>query len=134
MFASAFSKSQFCHSIAIFAVAAALGSTPSIAEDAPPASQASPEVYKVLAENDQFRVMEATWQPGQEDAFHSHAADRVVLYQNDCELQVTNGDGSQRIGKPVAGKVRVISGKPVASHKAKNIGANVCVIRFVEMK
>ena len=134
MFASILSKSQFCHSIAIFSVPAALGSTPSIAEDAPPASQASPEVYKVLAENDQFRVMEATWQPGQEDTLHSHPADRVVLYQNDCELQITNGDGSQRIGKPAAGKVRVITGKPVASHKAKNIGANVCVIRFVEMK
>ena len=134
MFGSILSKSQFCHSIAIFAVAAALGSTPSIAEDAPPASEASPEVYKVLTENDQFRVIEATWQPGQEDKRHSHPADRVSLYQTDCELQLTNADGSQRVAKPKAGTARAISGKPVASHSAKNVGADVCIIHIVELK
>ncbi len=100
----------------------------------PPAHVASPDVYKVLAENDQFRVIEATWQPGQEDNYHSHPADRVSLYQTDCTLRLTNIDGSTRIGKPKAGTAKARTGKPVKSHKAKNIGDQVCVIRIVELK
>ena len=103
-------------------------------EDAPTAPVASPGIYKVLAENDQFRVIEATWQPGQEDNFHSHPADRVSLYQTNCTLQLTNSDGTSRIGKPKAGAAKARTGKPVKSHKAKNIGDQVCVVRIVELK
>lgn len=103
-------------------------------ENAPPAHIASPDVYKVLTENDQFRVLEATWQPGQEDNYHSHPADRVSLYQTDCTLQLTSFDGSTRIGKPVGGTARARTGKPVKSHKAKNIGDQVCIVRIVELK
>ncbi len=103
-------------------------------ENAPPAHVASPDVYKILAENDQFRVIEATWQPGQEDSYHSHPADRVSLYKTDCTLRLTNFDGSTRIGKPKAGTAKARTGKPVKSHKAKNIGDQVCIVRIVELK
>ena len=103
-------------------------------EDTPTAPEASPEIYKVLAENDQFRVIEATWQPGQEDNFHSHPADRVSLYQTNCKLQLTNFDGTSRVGKPKAGTAKARTGKPVKSHKAKNIGDRICIIRIVELK
>ena len=103
-------------------------------DNAPPAHVASPEVYRILAENDQFRVIEATWQPGQEDNFHSHTPDRVSLYQTDCTLRLTNADGSSRVGKPKAGTAKARTGKPVKSHKAKNLGDQVCVIRIVELK
>ncbi len=56
------------------------------AECAPTAPEASPDIYTILAENDQFRVIEAIWQPVQEDNFHSHPADRVSLYQTNCKL------------------------------------------------
>ena len=109
--------------------------TSSIAADnAPTANMASPGIYEVLAENDQFRVIEATWQPGQEDNFHSHPADRVSLYRTDCKLQLTSTDGSSRIAEPKAGTAKARTGKPVKSHKAKNIGDQVCVIRIVELK
>ncbi len=104
------------------------------AQDAPSAHIASPEVYKILAENEQFRVIEAIWQPGQEDDFHSHPANRVSLYQTNCKLQLTNFGGSSRVGKPKAGTARVRTGKPVKSHKAKNIGDQICIIRIVELK
>lgn len=119
---------------AIMACSIALGAAPSIAEDVPTAPEASPDVYKILAENDQFRVIEATWQPGQEDNFHSHPADRVSLYQTDCKLRLTKPDGTYRDANPKAGKAKARTGKPVKSHKAKNIGDNVCVIRIVELK
>jgi hypothetical protein len=103
-------------------------------DNAPPAHVASPEVYKILAENDQFRVIEAIWQPGQEDNYHSHTPDRVSLYQTDCTLKLTNADGSSRVGKPKAGTAKARTGKPVKSHKAKNLGDQVCIIRIVELK
>ena len=104
------------------------------AQDAPPAYEASPEVYKIIAENEQFRVIEATWQPGQEDEFHSHPPDRVHLYRTNCELQITNPDGSQRVAKPKVEMANIRTGKPVASHKAKNVGSEVCIIRIIELK
>lgn len=36
-----------------------------LAKDAPPSYKAFPEVYKLVGESDQFRVIEATWKPGQ---------------------------------------------------------------------
>lgn len=111
-----------------------LGTAPVAAGGAPSADKASPDVYKVLAENAQFRVLEATWQPGQEDNFHSHPGDRVSLIQTNCKLRLTKPDGSYRDAKPKAGKVVVRTGKPVKSHKAKNMGDKVCVIRIVELK
>ena len=103
-------------------------------DTAPPAHVASPEVYRILAENDQFRVIEATWQPGQEDDYHSHTPDRVSLYQTDCKLRLTNSDGSSRVAEPRAGTAKARSGKPVKSHKAKNLGDEICIIRIVELK
>jgi hypothetical protein len=74
-------------------------------------------------------VIEETWQPGQEENYHSHLADRASLYQTDCTLRLTNIDGISRVAKPKAG-----TGKPVKSHRAKNLGDQVCIIRIVELK
>jgi hypothetical protein len=124
----------FCLGVVASAIALFLAAQPSFAQDAPIASVTSPEVYKVIAENDQFRVLEARWQPGQEDNFHSHPADRVSLYETDCMLRLTKPDGSSRVAKPKGGTARARTGKPVKSHKAKNVGDKVCVIRIVELK
>jgi hypothetical protein len=111
-----------------------LGTGLSYAENAPPASEVSPEVYKIRAETDQWRVMEATWQPGQEDKFHYHTADRVSIFQTDCELRLSKPDGTYKDVSPKAGKAKARTGLPVASHKAKNIGDKVCTIIIVELK
>ena len=104
------------------------------AESAPTGPEASPGVYKVLAESDQWLVIEGTWQPGQEDSHHSHAADRVSLYMTDCQLRLTNPDGTFRDANPKAGTAKVRTGKPVASHSVKNTGDDVCIIKIVELK
>ena len=112
----------------------AVNATPTAAGEVPTGPEASPEVYKILAENDQWRVIEATWQPGQEDEFHFHPGDRVSLYQTDCALRLTNADGTYRDANPKAGKAKARTGKVVKSHKAKNIGDKVCIIQIVELK
>ncbi len=47
---------------------AMLGATGlAIAQTVPHSLIASPEIYKVIAENEQYRVIEVTWKPGQRD-------------------------------------------------------------------
>ncbi len=118
----------------ILALPIAFGTAASAAENAPSAPEASPDVYKVLAENDQWRVIEATWQPGKEDNFHSHPADRVSLYITDCKLRLSKPDGTYKDVNPKAGTAKARTGKPVTAHKAKNLGDEVCIIQIVELK
>ena len=105
-----------------------------LAGDAPWAGKGSPEVYKVLAENDQMVITEAIWAPGQEDKPHSHYDDRASIYLTDCSLRIFKSDGTHRDASPKAGKAKVRTGKPVSSHYAKNMGDKVCKILFVELK
>ena len=125
-------KYQFGAAILMFSMT--FGTLSIAAEVAPPGSEASPDVYKVLAENDQWRVLEATWQPGQEDNMHSHPGDRVSLYITDCSLRLTKPDGTFRDATPKAGTAKARTGKPVAAHRVKNTGDEVCVIKIVELK
>ena len=81
-----------------------LGAGLSFAKNEPPGPEVSPEVYKIRAENDQWRAMEATWQPGQEDNFHYHPGDRVSIFQTDCKLRLTKPDGTYKDVNPKAGK------------------------------
>ena len=111
-----------------------LAMSAAVAANAPPANEASPGVYKLLAENAQWRVLEATWQPGQEDNFHSHPGDRVSLFQTDCKLRLIKPDGTYKDVFPKAGTAKVRTGKPVMAHKAKNIGDKACTLRIVELK
>ena len=120
--------------VGVLAVTLVLGAGLSFAKNEPPGPEVSPEVYKIRAENDQWRVMEATWQPGQEDIFHYHPGDRVSLIQTDCNLRLTKPDGTFIEKSPKAGKAVARTGKPVASHKAKNIGDKVCTVIIVELK
>ena len=46
---------------------------------------ASPDVYVVRGENDQYRIVQATWKPGQRDQFHSHPAMSWV-WVTDCSF------------------------------------------------
>jgi len=111
-----------------------LGGGSALAADAPVASVASPGVYKTIAENDEWRVLQGTWQPGQEDNFHSHTADRVSIFDMDCDLRLIKPDGSFKDVHPKAGKAKVRTGKPMSSHKAKNIGSKPCSLWIVELK
>lgn len=89
---------------------------------------ASPDVYKVIAQNEQNLVIEITWKPGQRDQFHSHPASGVY-YLNDCNLRWHAPDGSSRDFAIPAG--RAFAQAPVTSHSMENIGKSECrVIQF----
>ncbi len=112
----------------------ALASMPLVgqAEDAPLANVAEPGVYKLVAEDDNFRVLVMTWQPGQKDAFHSHTPN-AVYHLTDCERKIFRPDGT--IGKEGSYKAgSVVLQKSVSSHSFQNVSDHVCQSVMVERK
>jgi len=103
-----------------------------IAQDAPLSYKAAPEVYKLLGENDQFRVIHQSIKPGHRDAWHSHSA--LVSYRlTDCTTRLHYPDGKTTGGQPrKAGEVGFLPAQP--SHSLENIGTNVCEGLIIERK
>ncbi len=93
--------------------------------------EASPDIYKVLAENEMMRVVLGTWQPGQRDNWHGHPA-TAVYYVTDCHVRAFFPDGSSRDIQRIGSTGRARS-RPVTSHSIQNIGEEVCQILLVEI-
>jgi len=104
----------------------------SYAQDAPLSHVADAGVYKVLAENEQFRVVLATWKPGQRDAHHSHPANAVYRL-TDCDVRAYGTDNEVvASSQPKAGSVNLQA--PIPSHSLENVGSAVCQMVIVERK
>ncbi|MGB6797937.1 MAG: hypothetical protein WBE48_15590 [Xanthobacteraceae bacterium] len=122
-------KNKFVLGLAIL-IAAPLAAA--LAQSAPPTYQADPSVYKVIFEDQNFRVITGTWAPGVTDKPHSHPVPSVAYALNDCTLQLTSADGKTVTIAPKAGTVNAA---PVtASHTAHNMGPLECRTVFVERK
>ena len=93
--------------------------------------EASPDIYKVLAENEMMRVVLATWEPGARDNWHGHPA-TAVYYVTDCHVRAFFPDGSSRDIQRIGGTGRARS-RPVTSHSIQNIGSEQCRILLVEV-
>lgn len=61
---------------ALFALAV-LASGSALAQGLPRSFEASPDIYKVIAEDTRYRIIAVTWKPGQRDQLHSHPASAV---------------------------------------------------------
>jgi len=105
-----------------------------IAQDAPPSHVAAPDVYKLIFEDQDFRVILGTWKKGVRDKFHSHPAQRVGYRITDCALRIHTKDGKSRDASPKAGTAVGGQGRKVSAHSAENIGPGECRILFVEKK
>jgi quercetin dioxygenase-like cupin family protein len=101
------------------------------AQNAPPTYQADPDVYKVIFEDQNFRVIAATWKAGQTDKPHSHPAGSIAYALADCTLKLTAGDKSIEL-HPKTGVVTAVP--PTASHTATNVGPSDCRTIFIEKK
>ncbi len=112
---------------AILAASAAWAQPPAT----PPGFVASPEVYKVIAESDKYRIIEVTWKAGQKDKPHSHP-DAGVYNLTNCTTRNTLGNGQVREGTYPAGAARVNG--PIASHTIENIGKADCKVLMFEPK
>jgi quercetin dioxygenase-like cupin family protein len=102
------------------------------AQNAPPTYQADPDVYKVIFEDQNFRVITATWKAGATDKPHSHPVPSVNYTLMDCSLVLTEANGATRNINPKVGSVATV---PItASHTAHNVGTSDCRSIFVERK
>ena len=117
---------------ASFAVLAAVSSSAVQAQWSPPSYQADPAVYKLIFEDARFRIIVATWKPGQGDKPHAHLAPTVVYSLTNCILKLTSANGETRIVKNRAG--HAMSVPFTTSHVAQNIGPSACRVLFVENK
>lgn len=102
------------------------------AQGVPPSYKASPDVYKLIAENEQFRVIQATWKPGQRDAWHSHAGALVAYRLSDCKSRIHTPDGKYQDRNGKAGEVTF--NPVIASHSFENVGTTECKSLLVERK
>lgn len=101
------------------------------AQDEPLSYKASPEAYKLLAENDQFRVILQTSKPGQRDAWHSHSA--LAIYRlSDCTSRLYLPNGKYTDADRKQGEVAFLPA--VVSHSFENTGKTDCEALIVERK
>ncbi len=115
--------------LSAFALVAPL---PAFAQEAPPSYKAAPGVYKVVFEDERFRVIAATWLPGQTDAAHSHFLPAVVYPLTDCTILLRSADGAKHIVHTKAGGATAIP--YTAAHTATNLTRHICRAVFVEHK
>ncbi|WP_247502924.1 hypothetical protein [Bradyrhizobium sp. 1] len=102
------------------------------AQESAPSYQADSTTYKIIYEDQNFRVIAGTWKKGTTDKPHSHPVPFVVYALNDCTLRLRNPDGTIHETKSVAGTA--FSGPITPSHTAENVGASDCQAIFVERK
>jgi quercetin dioxygenase-like cupin family protein len=106
---------------------AALGAAQ--AQPLPRSFDASPDIYRVIAQDEQFKVISVVWKPGQKDVIHSHPAS-AVYYLTACSLRVHAQDGTFRDVKPIAGMALVQ--KPIPAHVLENTGTSDCRLVMFE--
>jgi hypothetical protein len=114
------------------AVAALLLPSVGLAQDAPPAYKADPDVYKLAFEDTSFRITSATWQPGQTDKPHSTLATAVAYALTDCSLRVAAPDGKFAYINVRAGGASTVA--RTVSHTTTNVGTSVCHVLVIERK
>lgn len=90
---------------------------------------ASPDIYRVLAQDERFKVIAVVWRPGQKDVLHSHPANGVY-YLTDCSIRIHAPDGSFRDAQPKAGYAVVQA--PIPGHVLENTGATDCRVVMFE--
>jgi quercetin dioxygenase-like cupin family protein len=116
----------------LFALVAFAASETAVAQVSPPSWTASPDVYKVIAENGQFRVVEATWNPGQRDQFHSHPNGGFFYFVTECSLRFHSPDG--RVENVIRSAGDAGSQPAFDSHWVENVGKETCKLVIFEPK
>jgi oxalate decarboxylase/phosphoglucose isomerase-like protein (cupin superfamily) len=102
------------------------------AQTAEPTYKGDPSVYKLLFEDANFRVIEATRKPGVHDKAHSHPSASVVYFVTDCPTKTYDAAGKATESTGKAGTARAVPVIPL--HSAENTGTAECKQVFVEKK
>ena len=108
--------------------------TVALGQSSPPTHQADPDVYKLIFEDQNFRVIDSVRKNGVHDKLHSHPVPFVVYYVTDCKTQLYGPDGKP-VGPPIEAKAGTARSVPaIHAHSAENVGNGDCHEIFVEHK
>lgn len=103
-----------------------------LAQNAPPTYEGDPDVYKVIFEDQNFRVIAVTRKKGVHDKVHGHPVPSVSYNITDCTTKQYAADGKASESTNKAGTARAIP--VISSHSAENTGPADCQQLFVERK
>lgn len=122
----------FVMSVLLAAFALGMTASMAMAGDVAPSYKEDPGVYQLISENENFRVILATWKPGQRDKWHSHTGAATSYRLTDCNMKAYTPDGkfTAREGK----RGSVAFNPIIASHSLENIGTTDCQLLIVEKK
>ena len=109
-----------------------IASSAAVAQNAPPTYEGDPDVYKVIFEDQNFRVIASTRKKGVHDKVHGHPVPSIVYFLNDCTTKQYASDGKTSESTSKAGTARAVP--IIASHSAENTGLADCQTIFVERK
>jgi quercetin dioxygenase-like cupin family protein len=116
--------------LAVAAAGCQAGETPDGPPAEPPACyDASPDVYQLIAENASFRVIAASWDPGQRDDWHEHPP-LAAYFLTDVDGKLHYPDGSSKAVKGSAGEVKLLAEGEV--HYFEHVGAEECRMVLIE--
>ena len=107
-------------------------STGATAQTAESSYKADPDVYKVIFEDDNYRVIEVNRKKGVHDKVHGHPVPFVIYNVTDCTTKVYLPDGKSTETTRKAGTA--FANPVIASHSAENTGTADCKQVFVEKK
>ena len=109
------------------AVALSASITPALAQDA---TKVDAKHYKVEFENDQVRVLRATYGAKEKSSMHEHPA-LVSIFLTDGNIKMTGADGKSREMAVKAGAAQWNDG---TKHTPENMGDKPFEVILVEMK
>jgi hypothetical protein len=116
----------------ITAFALALSTPLAFAQQAKPTYEGDPSVYKLIFEDQNFRVILATRKAGVHDKTHGHPSPGIVYNITDCKSKIYDANGKTREAGRKAGTASAVPVIP--SHSTEEIGPNDCQQLFVERK
>ena len=111
-----------------------LVSSAAMAQNAPPSYEGDPDVYKVIFENQNFRVIDAVRKKGVHDKLHSHPVPSILYHLTDCTSLLYGPDG-KAYPSSTNGKAGTAFAVPIVpAHSVENVGPEDCHQIFVERK
>jgi hypothetical protein len=90
-----------------------------------------PEVYAILFENDQVRVVRAKLAPRGKVKQHEHTLNRVQVFLTDFSVKATAADGA---ASQITRKAGDVAFSPPAKHEEENLLGTAAEVVLVELK
>ena len=92
---------------------------------------ASPDMYRVLLENEHVRVVQYEIRPGESDGWHTHPA-KTSYVSSGGTLRITTADGTSFVVEEESGAAAWLDA--IGKHYGENIGDSIVRIILVEIK